>query len=54
MHRVLGSAYVKGFVGAIIGGLLLFVALHLYLDHKALHDLVTYTNQTAPKINKLP
>ena len=41
------SAFVKGFVGALLGGVLLLAAVHLYTDHAALHVLVNLVNQSA-------
>mgnify|MGYP001559041419 CR=1 FL=1 len=46
--------FVKGIVGAILGGVVLILALHAYQDHQALHALAAFINQHAEKITKLP
>lgn len=46
--------YVKGFVGAIAGVVLVLLILTAWNDHVALQQLAAYINQVAPKINKLP
>lgn len=43
-----------GLLGAILGTVLVLVGWHLWTDHAALHDLATYVNAMAPKINKIP
>lgn len=44
----------KGLLGGTLGVLLVLLAVHLYFDHKALHDLILFANTAAPKIQKLP
>ena len=56
MHRVLIAAvpYLKGMVGAIVGGILLLLAIHAYTDHVALHQVIDFINTQGPKVVKLP
>lgn len=46
--------FVFGIAGAVLGGVLLMVIMHLWADHTALHVIVNYLNQQSAKINKLP
>lgn len=48
------SPFFKGLLGAIVGGLIIYVALTLYQDHLALQQLVTFINAYGVKIQKLP
>lgn len=40
------SSFLKGLAGAVIGGILLYCALHVYWDHKDHHTLVNIVNQS--------
>lgn len=44
----------KCFLACAAGTVVVLVVVHLYFDHKALHEMATYINQAAPKIQKLP
>ena len=48
------SAFLKGLIGALLGGVVILVAVHLYADHVALHTMLTFLNTHAEKIVKLP
>lgn len=53
MWRTNLRATAFGMGGAIVGGLLLYAALHLWNDHWALHQLAQYISTVAPKVNAL-
>lgn len=44
----------KGLVGGILGVLLVLILVHLWLDHQALHQLITYVNQQIAQQAKKP
>lgn len=46
--------YLKGLIGAVVGGLLFLVALHGYQDHRGYHQLVGMWNVYAARILALP
>lgn len=53
--RVKGLApFGKGLLGAVVGGLLFLAGLHLYTDHKALHEVIGFLNANAGKIAAMP
>ena len=55
--RVTSRAFWVGFLGATIVCIVVGVGLgviHLWTDHRALHDLAQYLNLVSPKINRLP
>lgn len=39
------APYLKGMIGAVVGGLLLLAASHLWQDHQSLHVLISLVNQ---------
>lgn len=43
----------KGLLGAILGGVLLLVGLHVYADHQALHQVIVFLNANSAKIAAL-
>lgn len=43
-----------GLLGAIIGTLIVLNVVHLYQDHHALHAVITFVQQHADKIARLP
>ncbi len=49
LTAVLTHPFTKGTAGAIVGGLLLLLALHVYTDHKALHQIVDMINANAAR-----
>ena len=54
MRGLLTHPFWKGFLGALIAVLVALLGIHLYSDHVALHTLVTFLNQHAEQISKLP
>lgn len=49
IRDLLSRPFVKGLVGAMVGGLMFLAGFHAYFDHRALHDLVNMVNATAAK-----
>lgn len=48
------APFAKGILGAVIGGLLLLGAIHIYSDHQAFHQVVGFINANGAKIAALP
>ena len=49
MHRVLRHPFTLGVAGALGGLVLGLTLIHLYYDHRVLHDLVNLVNANAAK-----
>jgi hypothetical protein len=48
------APFLKGLLGGILGIGLVVVALHLWADHVALHQIITYINQAAAQQSGQP
>jgi hypothetical protein len=47
------SGVLKGFVGGILGMALVLLVVHAWLDHQALHQLMTFITAHAAQIEAL-
>jgi len=45
---------VQGFLGMALAGFIWLIAIHIYIDHKALHEVIGFLNANAAKIGALP
>jgi hypothetical protein len=48
------APYLKGFVGALVGGALLLLVAHLYQDHVIIHDIVRAIQQSNQRAAQPP
>ena len=44
----------KGLLGAVIGGLLFLLVIHVIIDHQQIHAMIKLWNDNQAKIDALP
>jgi hypothetical protein len=54
MRNLVTGPFVKGLAGAVVGSLLILLAVHAYQDHMAMHQIRAFLEAHAAKIAKLP